>query len=184
MNEENLPLQLIENRAKWQFNGSVRPDFADEPKANQTSVWDFPRPPKIVLETDHFLVKNNNEIIAQSNKVIAVCETANPPCYYFPENEVNLKHLMKIEKESWCEWKGKTQFWVLKENPDLIVAWSYPNPFTAYTEIRDYIAFYPQNLECYVNKEKAITQDSLFYAGWITSNYSGPFKGKKGTELW
>ena len=32
----------------WQYIGQQRPDFADEPKPGEESVWDYPRPPAIV----------------------------------------------------------------------------------------------------------------------------------------
>ena len=29
----------------WEFNGTKRPTFAEQPKEFQESVWDYPRPP-------------------------------------------------------------------------------------------------------------------------------------------
>ena len=39
----------------WQYTGQQRPDFADEPKPGEESVWDYPRPPAIV--DDHRVVR-------------------------------------------------------------------------------------------------------------------------------
>jgi hypothetical protein len=37
---------------------------------------------------------------------------------------------------------------------------------------------------CYVNDEQVIPQAGDFYAGWITADIVGPFKGEPGTWGW
>jgi hypothetical protein len=65
------------------------------------------------------------------------------------------------------------------------VAWSYPNPTEAFTTIKDYVAFYPHQMDgCYVDGEKVTPQAGGFYGGWITSDIVGPFKGEPGTRWW
>jgi hypothetical protein len=65
------------------------------------------------------------------------------------------------------------------------VAWSYPEPTSSFTAIKDSIAFYAGPMDaCYVNGEKVIPQPGGFYGGWITSDVVGPFKGEKGTWGW
>ena len=60
----------------------------------------------------------------------------------------------------------------------------YANPFPGYEEIRNYIAFYPAKLECFVDGQRVLPQPGKFYGGWLTSEITGPFKGEKGTEWW
>ena len=38
-------------RAQWSFRGSSRPEWAVEPGPGQESVWDYPRPPRLDVET-------------------------------------------------------------------------------------------------------------------------------------
>lgn len=83
-----------------------------------------------------------------------------------------------------CEWKGSAVYWALKTNIDLPVAWSYPKPFPEFEELKNYLAFYPQRLDCFVDGEQVRPQPGGFYAGWITPDLVGPFKGEKGTEHW
>jgi hypothetical protein len=43
----------------------------------------------------------------------------------------------------------------------------------------------PQPMDaCYVDGEKVTPQAGNFYAGWITSDIVGPFKGEPGTRGW
>ncbi|MEL6916735.1 MAG: DUF427 domain-containing protein, partial [Bacteroidota bacterium] len=124
-------------------------------------------------------------LIAKTLQGVAVLETASPPTYYIPPIEVNTEFLAPISnKSSLCEWKGKACYWALKENPIKPVAWSYENPFSPYESLQGYFAFYPQHLSCFVDGEKVTPQPGGFYAGWITKNLTGPFKGNPGTGHW
>ena len=85
-----------------------------------------------------------------------------------------------------CEWKGQASYWTIKVNNKELknVGWSYPNPTKENEIIKDYIAFYARDLNCYVNDEKVIPQEGQFYGGWITSDIVGPFKGAADTMFW
>ncbi|MFW5635404.1 MAG: DUF427 domain-containing protein [Thermodesulfobacteriota bacterium] len=65
-----------------------------------------------------------------------------------------------------------------------MVGWSYPNPTSDFESIRDYIAFYPAALACYVSEERVRPQPGQFYGGWVTNEIIGPFKGEPGSENW
>ncbi|MFW6333444.1 MAG: DUF427 domain-containing protein [Thermodesulfobacteriota bacterium] len=64
------------------------------------------------------------------------------------------------------------------------MGWSYPNPTSDFESIRDYIAFYPTALACYVSGERVRPQPGQFYGGWVTNEIIGPFKGEPGSENW
>ena len=65
------------------------------------------------------------------------------------------------------------------------VAWAYPDPFAGFEALKDFVAFYPGRVDaCFVDDERVVPQGGGFYAGWITSDVVGPFKGEPGTEGW
>ena len=176
---------LQKAREHWNYKGGKRPPFAVEPKKGQRSVWDFPRPP--VIEDVNKLVKvsHASTLIAQSNEAKAVLETASPPTYYIPEEDIMLEQLVKLQnKSSFCEWKGNADYWALKTAPEKPIAWSYSKPFPEFEKLKNHLAFYPQYLNCEVDGEKVIPQPGGFYAGWITPDLVGPFKGEPGTGSW
>jgi len=180
-----VPDWLLDARNKWEYQGQKRPDFAQEPKAGQVSVWDFPRPPALVKESRKLEVRHEGQVIALSTNSLAVQETASPPTYYVPPEDVNLDALVRMEgKSSLCEWKGTSNYWALTEAPKKAIAWSYPKPFPPFEPLTDYLAFYPQHLECFLDGERVIPQPGGFYAGWITNELVGPFKGEPGTGHW
>ncbi len=176
---------LQDARESWKNTGNKRPPFAIEPKEGQRSVWDFPRPPIIEKVSKPVVINYQDKGIADSRNTLAVLETASPPTYYIPRYDIDMNALIKIPgKTSICEWKGNAVYFTLKSLIDQPVAWSYPNPFPEFSALKDHIAFYPQHLECYVDGNRVKAQASKFYAGWITPELTGPFKGEKGTEHW
>ncbi len=183
--KKNIPDWLLKAREKWEYDGSKRPPFAESPKKGQLSVWDFPRPPALDRIAQTLQVYHQGIPIATSKNGFAILETASPPTYYIPPQDVNHSALVAIaNKQSLCEWKGQAQYWALMEDPLRPVAWSYAKPFEPYEDLKDCYAFYPQYLNCFVDGEKVIPQPGQFYAGWITKNLTGPFKGEPGTEHW
>jgi len=183
--KKSIPKWLLTARHKWTYNGKQRPDFAIVPKAGQVSVWDFPRPPALVPDPKTVLVKYHDHTLALSQKALAVRETASPPTFYVPPEDVTQELFIRMEgKASLCEWKGTSTYWALREQQNKAVAWSYTHPFSPFEPLTDYWAFYPQHLECYLGGERVTPQPGGFYAGWITKELVGPFKGEPGTGHW
>jgi hypothetical protein len=64
-------------------------------------------------------------------------------------------------------------------------AWSHPDPAPDFPPIQGDVAFYPGAMDaCFVDGERVSSQPAAFYAGWITSDRIGPFKGGAGTRGW
>lgn len=168
----------------WDHTGKQRPDFADEPASGQESVWDYPRPP-VAKKTDRLVeVRDGATAVARSKNCIRVLETASPPTFYIPLADVIRNLLVETEGRSFCEWKGAARYWALKRDPDNAIGWSYPDPRRPFEALKDYIAFYPGRLDCFVDGEQVKPQAGRFYGGWITSDILGPFKGEPGTGHW
>ncbi len=169
----------------WKYRGHKRPDFAAEPAPGQESVWDYPRPPKLAPDERLVEVYYDDQEVASSIKTYRVLETASPPTFYIPPKDVNRKMLSSVPGSSVCEWKGEAQYWTIHSNPEVgVIGWSYPKPKAGFEQIRDYIAFYPAALSCYVAAERVRAQPGQFYGGWITNEIVGPFKGDPGTAHW
>ncbi|MDX2302327.1 MAG: DUF427 domain-containing protein [Microscillaceae bacterium] len=157
------------------------------PKPGQESVWDYPRPPKVEKVNRHVQVIFNHVVIAESRNPYRVIETSHPPVYYFTHQEVRMEYLSLNQEVSFCEFKGKANYYDLKVDDKEAgdVAWTYLKPTKNYEIVQDLIAFYPGRVDgCYVDGEKAESQEGSFYGGWITSHVVGPFKGGTGTWGW
>jgi uncharacterized protein (DUF427 family) len=170
----------------WKYAGAGRPPFAETPGPGQESVWDYPRPPRLVTDHRHIVVRQLDLLIADSRSSYRVLETAGPPTFYLPPQDVRVELLEPFPGTSICEWKGKARYWTLAASTAAkeAIAWSYSAVQTPYETISNYFSFYPGRVECFVDGERVRPQPGYFYGGWITNEIVGPWKGNPGTESW
>ncbi len=180
------PTWLESARAHWNWRGQTRPPFAVEPGPGQVSVWDFPRPPRVVHDTREVVICRGSVEVARTHCAVLVLETSHPPSFYIPWADVNRTLLVPGSGGSFCEWKGPAAYWSLLDGARSLknVAWSYPKPLAGAEAIAGNVAFYPTDLDCTVNGQKVTPQPGGFYGGWITPELVGPFKGEAGTSGW
>lgn len=168
----------------WKNTGKARPPFADEPEDGQESVWDYPRPPAILEESREITVKLGGVKLAQTTKALKVCETASPPTFYIPRQDVVVDDLIPLPHSTYCEWKGQASYFAHISRPDVVIAWTYRTPKRAFAQLRDHLCVYASKADCTLGGESVRAQSGDFYGGWITSDIAGPFKGDSGTSSW
>lgn len=180
------PESLRAARAQWRWRGQVRPTFAVTPAAGETSVWDFPRPPRLASDAREVVVHWGDVRVAHTRRAILVLETSHPPSFYIPWEDVARHLLHPAAGASFCEWKGPARYWSLAHGDERLsgVAWSYPQPLAGAEPLANCVAFYPRDLDCRVDGAKVLLQPGGFYGGWITPELVGPFKGEPGSEGW
>ncbi|MGH2772569.1 MAG: DUF427 domain-containing protein [Actinomycetota bacterium] len=125
--------------------------------------------------------------IARSARALRVLETAGPPTYYLPSDDVAVGLLVETEDHTVCEWKGTATYYdvVVGDRRAPRAAWSYLSPKRGFETLAGYISFYPGRVDsCYLDDELVKAQVGGFYGGWITGDIVGPFKGDPGTEGW
>lgn len=181
-----LPAWLDEARRQWRWQGQERPPFADEPGPGQVSVWDFPRPPRIVQDPREVVLRWGELDVARTHHALFVQETGHPPSVYLPWRDVARELLVPAGSGSFCEWKGEALYWTLAHGDRRLprVAWSYPQPLPGAEALLDHVAFYPVALQARVGGQPVTPQPGGFYGGWITPDLAGPFKGARGSEGW
>lgn len=153
-----------------------------EPGPGQESVWDYPRPPALVPSDRHVVVRRGETLVAETRAAYRVLETSHPPTWYLPPDSVVADVLRPASGSSVCEWKGVARYADVLDVPR--AAWAYDDPTPGFVPIAGYYAFHPAQLECFVDGERVRPQEGGFYAGWITDDVVGPFKGAPGTLGW
>lgn len=164
-----------------------RPKNAVTPGPGQESVWDYPRPPRVEPVSERVRVEIEGVVLADTTRALRVLETASPPTYYIPSEDVRTHYLEPSRSRTVCEWKGTASYWAVRIGERFVAdaAWSYEEPSSGFEAIEGYLAFYPGRVDaCYVGEERVTPQSGRFYGGWITSKVVGPFKGDPGTEGW
>ncbi len=181
-----------------------RPSWAQAPGPGQESVWDFPRPPACVPSTRHVTVTADGRLVVDTRRAIRVLETSHPPTWYVPPADVDLTALApSTAGATVCEFKGVAEYLDVVPGADAApasagaadgvgvalpalraVAWRYPRPSRGFESIAGFIAFRAGRLECRVDGMLVVPQPGDFYAGWITPDVVGPFKGSPGSRGW
>jgi len=155
--------------------------------ANQESVWDYPRPPRVEHSGERVVVRLGGEVIVDTRDVVRVLETSHPPVYYLPISAFPAGALQPAPGASFCEYKGAAKYLSIQAADATAerCAWYYPNPEPGYEALADRVALYPGLMDsCEVDGEIVRPQAGGFYGGWITSRVVGPFKGEPGTQGW
>lgn len=197
------PTWLEAARAHWNWRGQTRPPFAVVPGPGQVSVWDFPRPPRLVNDSREVVIRWGDLEVAHTRHAVLVLETSRPPSFYIPLTDVDQSLLREGTSSSFCEWKGPASYWSLVSKTQVLpnVGWAYPHPISGGIDDKEggegkqgkglgaealakCIAFYPTHLTCTVGGEKVTPQPGGFYGGWITPELVGPFKSEAGTQGW
>lgn len=153
----------------------------------QESVWDYPRPPACVVSDRHVVVRLGEHIVADSRRAWRILETSHPPTWYLPVHDVAQGMLARSNAgATLCEWKGSATYWDVDVDGQVLpaAAWSYEQPSPGFEPITGCLAFSPSRLHCSVDDERVRPQQGGFYAGWITDDVVGPFKGSPGTLGW
>jgi uncharacterized protein (DUF427 family) len=186
MSQGEIPLWIQQSREHWQWRGTGRPAFAHVPAAGQESVWDYPRPPRLAPDSREVVVRWGTVEVARTRRAIRVLETAHPPSFYLPWDDVARELFVAAAGGSFCEWKGPARYWSLLEGGRRLpnVAWSYPQPLAGAEPLANCVALYPAALECTVDGARVTPQPGGFYGGWITPELAGPFKGEAGSGGW
>jgi len=158
-----------------------------EPGPGQESVWDYPRPPRVESTESHVVVALGGETVADSRRALRVLETAGPPVFYVPTDDVAAGVLEPAPHTTWCEFKGRASYCTAVAGGRRVenAAWTYQDPKPGFESLTGYVAFYPGRVDaCFVDGEQVRPQPGEFYGGWITSKVVGPFKGDPGTTGW
>lgn len=177
--------RLAREAERWQR--SVKPPFVEPAGLGQRSVWDFPRPPAVERVLDRVTVEFGGQTIADTTHCLRVLETASPPTYYVPRADIVQGVLVPGAGASMCEWKGRARYFdiVVGDAKSPQAAWDYPSVSDEYAVLADHVSFYASRVDrCTVGGEVARPQAGQFYAGWITRELTGPFKGDPSTQGW
>jgi uncharacterized protein (DUF427 family) len=181
------PDEVARERTRWRRFPRGRPERIEAPGPGQESVWDYPRPPRVEPDGRLVRVKFGGVLLAESSRSLRVLETASPPVFYLPPEDVRTELLERSERETFCEWKGVAAYWSVRvaERVAESAAWSYPDPDPAYATLRDRLAFHAGAMDaCWVGAQRVEAQPGAYYGGWITPDVVGPFKGAPGTDAW
>jgi len=107
----------------------------------------FQKPLAFVSAGQKISVLLNGMVIADSSDVIIVHEKGHKPTLYFPRGDVAMDLARPMEQSTHCPRKGDASYFEFEGAKGPAVAWSYEDPIPEAAVLKDYLAFYPDNLE-------------------------------------
>ena len=86
----------------------------------------------------------DGELVAESDRALALDETGSPLRYYLPREDITAE-LRPSDHHTWCPFKGRAAYHSVGTQEN--VAWCYPEPKPGVAEIRGHVAFYGERAE-------------------------------------
>lgn len=132
-------------------------DRVDEWFVEDEQVFGHPRDPyhriDIYRTTRPVRISVDGEVLAETVRALALFETALPPRYYIPADDVRTELLELSETRTRCAYKGSASYWHVRVGDTLHddLAWTYPEPDDDAREVRDLIAFFNERVDLEVD---------------------------------
>jgi len=88
-------------------------------------------------------------VIADTRNALSLREADYPAVHYIPREDVDLTQLERTDHATYCPYKGECSYFSIPAGGKKSVnaAWSYKEPYPAVSQIRGYIAFYPDRVD-------------------------------------
>ena len=95
------------------------------------------------------LVKFHGIQVAASSRALVLLEANYPPVYYVPREDIDEKYFARTDHTSYCPYKGDASYFSLQVpgHEGANAVWSYENPKVSVAQIREYMAFYPDQVK-------------------------------------
>tara|TARA_B110000879_G_C10911966_1_gene408656 strand:+ start:302 stop:712 length:411 start_codon:yes stop_codon:yes gene_type:complete len=102
---------------------------------------------KILALAGTWPVRAARAMIAETNSALELIEGDYLPMIYFSRDDVAIAFQDYIDKTTHCPHKGDAHYFsiITKNEPIKNVAWSYESPNPEMVQIKDHLAFYPND---------------------------------------
>lgn len=91
----------------------------------------------------------NGTVIADTKRALVLKEGPLPPAHYIPREDVTMASLQRTTHSTHCPFKGDAAYFTVGTGGKTAenAVWTYETPLPAVSEIKDYLAFYPEKMD-------------------------------------
>jgi uncharacterized protein (DUF427 family) len=106
-------------------------------------------PITITQSREHITVSVAGRRIADTREALTLKEAAYPPVHYIPRKDVDMSQLQRSSHQTYCPYKGDCAYYSIPAGAarSINAVWTYEAPYDAVSEIREYLAFYPDRVD-------------------------------------
>jgi uncharacterized protein (DUF427 family) len=109
----------------------------------------------ILRSSRHVRVRVNGEVVAETERPLALFETGLPTRWYIPREDVRMELLEDSDNQTGCAYKGFASYWSVRagDGVEEDVVWCYPDPTRDAERIKGYLAFFNERVDIEVDGE-------------------------------
>jgi uncharacterized protein (DUF427 family) len=105
----------------------------------------------IVIERSgtRIIVRVGGRAIVDTREALVLREAKYPPVLYMPRSDADMAALERSESTTYCPYKGDCSYYSIPAGGvrSRNAVWTYEAPYPAVTEIKEYLAFYPDRVD-------------------------------------
>lgn len=90
----------------------------------------------------------HGHVVADSVRALDLREGTAAPVLYVPREDADLAFFEKTTRSTRCPYKGDASYFTLRDDTEAApnAVWSYETPIEAVRQIKNHLAFYPQQI--------------------------------------
>ncbi len=106
-------------------------------------------PIAIERNANRFVVTIAGRVVADTRAALTLREASYPAVQYIPRKDVDIALLERTDHVTYCPYKGDCAYYSIPLGGERSVnaVWTYEAPYAAVSEIREYLAFYPDRVD-------------------------------------
>jgi uncharacterized protein (DUF427 family) len=106
-------------------------------------------PITIERNPNRLIVTVHGHVIADTKDALTLREASYPAVQYVPRKDVQMALLERTQHSTYCPYKGECSYYSIPAGGARAVnaVWTYEAAFPAVSEIKDYLAFYPDRVD-------------------------------------
>jgi len=131
----------------------------DEWYEEDEKVFVHPRDPyhrvDVLPTSRHVRVSLDGELLAETERAHVLFETALPPRWYMPREDVRSELLEESDSHTQCPYKGTASYWSVRVGDRLEddLVWYYPDPISQVEPIANLLCFFNERVDLEVDGE-------------------------------
>jgi uncharacterized protein (DUF427 family) len=132
----------------------------DEWFTEDEQLFGHPRDPysriDVLKSTRHVRVSLGGELLAESRRSKVLYETALPPRFYVPLDDVRTDLLVPSSRRTRCAYKGSASYWHVPIGAGVVedLVWTYRDPQHDAKPVADLLCFFNERVELEVDGER------------------------------
>jgi uncharacterized protein (DUF427 family) len=103
----------------------------------------------VTANPSRVVVRFDGHVVADSRGALTLQESTYPPVQYIPRADVDFGVLERTDHYTYCPYKGDCSYYSIRvgEHEGTNAVWTYEQPYDAVGQIKEYVAFYPNQVE-------------------------------------